>query len=48
MENVFVDGASGVEVDQQEALWKTSTWTQDVTQEKLYLEVCSDLKVYVT
>lgn len=48
MENVFVEGASGVEVDQHESLWKTSTWTQDVTQENLYLEVCNILKLYVT
>lgn len=39
MENVIVEGASGVEVDQKESSWKTSTWTQEVSQEKLYLEV---------
>lgn len=39
MENVTVEGASGVEVDLNEGLWKTSSWTQEITKEKFFLEV---------
>lgn len=39
MENVTVEGASGMEVDPKESSWKTSTWTQEITYDSLYLEV---------